>query len=169
MNHKEISVKMILAAWQSGQETIQKSLSVLSDEDMDLELASGRNKVSWVIGHLAAVNDSLLPILGLGEKINEDYYNYFTKNDAAIKSPSVSEMRNYWKETASQLNKKFASLSADGWFEKHSLVSAEDFAKEPHRNKLNVLLSRSSHLQYHLGQLTFVLKSIETKEKINHQ
>ena len=169
MNHKEITVKMILAAWQSGQERIQKSLSVLSDEDMDLEIASGRNKVSWVVGHLAAVNDSLLPILGVGKKLNENYYNYFTKNDAAIKPPSVSEMRNYWKETSSGLSKKIASLSEDAWFEKHSLVSAEDFAKEPHRNKLNVLLSRSSHLQYHLGLLTFILKSIETKEKINHQ
>lgn len=169
MNHTETSVKMILVAWESGQEKIQKSLSILSDEDMDIELASGRNKVSWVIGHLAAVNDSILPVLGLGEKINEDYFNYFVKDDAAIKSPGIAQIRQYWQETSSQLSKKIATLSADDWFEKHALVSAEDFAKEPHRNKLNVLLSRTSHLQYHLGQLTFVLKSIETKEKINQQ
>ena len=167
MNYKEIAVKIVLAAWQSGQERIQKALSALSDEDMDLELASGRNKVSWVVGHLAAVNDSLFPMLGLGEKTNEDYYNYFVKNDVAIKPPSISQIRHYWQETSVQFIKKITTLSADDWFEKHSLVSAEDFSKEPHRNKLNVVLSRSSHLQYHLGQLTFVLKSIETKEKIN--
>ncbi len=167
MNHKEISVKMILAAWQSGQERILKALSVLSDEDMDLELASGRNKVSWAMGHLAAVNDSLLPILGLGEKINEDYFNYFIKDDATIKSPGISQIRHYWQETSSQLSKKITTLSADNWFEKHSLVSAEDFAKEPHRNKLNVLLSRTFHLHHHYGQLAPVLKSIEAKKKVN--
>ncbi len=108
-------------------------------------------------------------MLGLGEKTNEDYYNYFVKNNVVIKSQSISQIRHYWQETSSQLSKKIASLSTDSWFEKHYLVSAEDFAKEPHRNKLNVLLSRTSRLQYHLGQLTFVLKAIEAKEKINQQ
>lgn len=165
MNHKEIAVKMVLAAWQSGQERIQKALSALSDEDMDLELASGRNKVSWVIGHLAAVNDYLFSILEVGEKINEAYCNSFFKNDfTAQTTPSNSQIKAYWQETSSQLNKKITTLSADDWFKKHAFVSTEDFAKEPHRNKLNVLLTRSSHLQYHLGQLTFVLKSIEAKK-----
>ena len=36
--------------------------------------------------------------------------------------------------------------------EAHGL-SAEDFAKEPHRNKISVLLSRNSHLAFHHGQM----------------
>jgi len=34
--------------------------------------------------------------------------------------------------------------------------SAEDFAKEPHRNKLNIIISRTSHLQYHTGQIALL-------------
>jgi hypothetical protein len=32
-------------------------------------------------------------------------------------------------------------------------VSPEDFAKEPHRNRLNVLISRTNHMANHIGQL----------------
>jgi hypothetical protein len=33
-------------------------------------------------------------------------------------------------------------------------VSDEDFEKEPHRNRFTVLLGRTAHLSYHVGQAT---------------
>jgi hypothetical protein len=39
--------------------------------------------------------------------------------------------------------------------EKHTSVSAEDFAKEPHRNRYTILLTRTMHMALHFGQ--FVL------------
>lgn len=45
--------------------------------------------------------------------------------------------------------------------QKHSAVSEEDFAKEPHRNKLNLLLNRTNHLSYHHGQLVFLKEKLE--------
>ncbi len=159
MNAKEkIIIKMILSAWQSGLQGINKTLSVLSDEDLNLEVASGRNKAAWIVGHLAAVNDTLFKILELGEKVNPTYERHFIQGDAGIEIPSVSEIRKYWEDTSTQLNKKIAALTTNDWFQKHSLVSSEDFAKEPHRNKLNVLMSRTSHLAYHNGQLVFLTK-----------
>jgi hypothetical protein len=44
-------------------------------------------------------------------------------------------------------------MKPDDWFAKHTAVSAEDFAKEPFRNKLNIIVTRTTHLQYHIGQL----------------
>jgi len=41
---------------------------------------------------------------------------------------------------------------------KHTSVSEEDFAKEPHRNRLNVLTTRTTHLASHYGQLIFLKK-----------
>ena len=38
------------------------------------------------------------------------------------------------------------------------IVSDEDFAREPHRNKLNVLISQTNHLSYHPGQLSLPAK-----------
>jgi len=46
----------------------------------------------------------------------------------------------------------FASLSAVDWLKKHGAVSEEDFLKEPLRNRLAILLSRTNHLAYHLGR-----------------
>jgi len=159
MNAKEeIIINMILSAWQKGQQGTNKTLSVLSDEDLNLEVASGRNKATWIIGHLAAVNDTLFNILELGEKVNPTYERHFIKGDAGIESPSVPEIRKYWEDTSTQLNKKIAELTTNDWFQKHNLVSSEDFAKEPHRNKLNVLISRTSHLAYHNGQLALLKK-----------
>jgi hypothetical protein len=54
------------------------------------------------------------------------------------------------------LQEHFDTLSTEQWFQRHTAVSEVDFEKEPHRNKLNVLLSRTSHIAYHLGQLVLL-------------
>ena len=58
-----------------------------------------------------------------------------------------------WKKQLQSLAQRLESFSVDEWFEKHTAVSAEDFEKEPNRNKLNVVLTRTTHLAYHTGQL----------------
>lgn len=54
------------------------------------------------------------------------------------------------------LQEKFDNMTSEQWFEKHTAVSEEDFAKEPHRNKLNIIITRTSHLQYHTGQIVLL-------------
>jgi hypothetical protein len=50
-------------------------------------------------------------------------------------------------------------MSSNDWAHRHSAVSEEDFAKDPSRNRFAVLLSRTNHLSYHLGQAVLVPKS----------
>jgi hypothetical protein len=52
----------------------------------------------------------------------------------------------------------FAALPVRDWLKKHDAVSAEDFAKEPLRNRLAVLQSRALHAAGHAGQITLALK-----------
>ena len=54
------------------------------------------------------------------------------------------------------LTNRFNTMQPGEWFEKHNSISAEDFAKEPHRNKLNVIITRSVHQGYHLGQMAYL-------------
>jgi hypothetical protein len=56
------------------------------------------------------------------------------------------------------LAENFAKLTTDAWFERHNSVSAGDFEKERHRNKLNIIINRTNHLSYHNGQLVFLKK-----------
>ena len=46
----------------------------------------------------------------------------------------------------------------DNFFRGLDLVATieEDFIKEPHRNKLNIILTRTTHLSYHTGQLALL-------------
>ena len=44
------------------------------------------------------------------------------------------------------------------WLQRHSAVSAEDFAKDASRNRFAILLSRTNHLSYHLGRTVLGLK-----------
>jgi hypothetical protein len=57
---------------------------------------------------------------------------------------------------------QLASLKPNDWLDRHNAISAEDFKNEPHRNKLNILLIRTSHIAYHLGQLTFLRSQVNS-------
>jgi hypothetical protein len=101
------------------------------------------------------VHDDMLLLLDMGEKLypelNEPFLKQADKVIAQI--PSATELRAFWTKQCEVLKQKFDKLNPADWFEKHTAVSAEDFAKEPHRNKLNIILTRTTHLQYHIGQL----------------
>jgi hypothetical protein len=158
---QEIFIKMVLDAWHSKVNQFDKLLSVLSDEQLMKEVSPGRNRGVYLLGHLTALADSVIPLLGYGEKIAPHLFKPFVqtadKDNGGI--PAVNELREEWTKVKTGLAEKMTGISSNEWFQKHTSISEEDFAKEPHRNKLNVVLSRVSHIDYHLGQLTF-LKTI---------
>ena len=49
-----------------------------------------------------------------------------------------------------------ADLGPEEWFTRHANFSEADFPKVPHRNRLNVVISRTNHLAYHRGQLVLI-------------
>jgi hypothetical protein len=154
---QEVFIKMVLDAWNSKVSQLDKLVSELSDEQLMQEVAPGRNRGIYLLGHLTALADSIFPLLG-HEKLALHLFNPFvlTSDKQTDDLPPVSELRQDWTKVKTALAEKIAAVSPDEWFQKHTAVSEEDFAKEPHRNKLNVILSRVSHVDYHLGQLQFL-------------
>ena len=159
---KEIFVKMALDAWRTQNEKVDKLLGEISDEQLTAETAPGKNTGIYLLGHLAAVNDGLLPLLGLGEKLYPQLEEVFLKNPdkSGLETPSIDELKVFWNEINAKLTNHFSRLSPDEWFAGHTAVSDEDFAREPHRNRLNVLISRTNHQSYHLGQLSLSAKKV---------
>ncbi len=155
MTHVEISVKMILDRWNASIKNCDAQLNSLTDETLLKEIAPGKNRGVYLLGHLIAVHDDMLMLLDMGEKMYPELYEPFVKaaDKATGQIPAVTELRSSWTAQCDVLKQKFETLEPTGWFEKHTAVSAEDFATEPHRNKLNIIITRTSHLQYHLGQL----------------
>lgn len=155
MTTTEISVKMILDRWDASLKNCDILLNHLADETFLKEIAPGKNRGIYLLGHLIAVHDDMLVLLGMGDKLFPELHEPFIKktDKSTFELPSVSELRGFWAKQCEVLKQKFDHLKSDDWFEKHTAVTAEDFAKEPHRNKLNIIITRTSHLQYHLGQL----------------
>ncbi|RPE07907.1 DinB family protein [Chitinophaga lutea] len=154
---QQVFVKMVHDAWHSKLGQFDKLLSELSDEQLQKEVAPGRNRGIYLLGHLTALADSIFPLLGY-EKIAEHLFQPFvhTPDKQTGELPAVSELRQEWTRVKTSLAEKMAAISPEEWFQRHTSVSQEDFEKEPHRNKLNVVLSRTSHFDYHLGQLQFL-------------
>ena len=156
MNSNQTMVKMVFDRWYALIKNFDTILNNITDEQLLQEIAPGKNRGIYLLGHLIAVHDDMLTLLDLGDKIYPEINSTFKSPDKSVKEiPSAKELRAYWSNQNEILTQKFEHLQTGEWFEKHTSVSAEDFVKEPHRNKLNIVITRTSHLAYHLGQ--FVL------------
>jgi hypothetical protein len=162
-SEKQIFVNMVLDAWRTQNLRVDKFLAEVSDEQLAWPAVLGRNSGLYVVGHLTGITDGLLPILGWGERTYPEFEETFVKRpyDPEGKVATAAEVRKAWKRVNEIAEKKFSEIGPDEWFDRHTAVSAEDFAKEPHRNRLNVIVSRTNHQSYHLGQLLFLAKTRE--------
>jgi len=156
----ELVVKTVLSAWETQNTRVNKLVETLSEEMMLSEIAPGKNRGIYLLGHLAAVNDNLMPLLGVGEKLYPQLTPIFLSNpdNRDLTSPSLTELKQYWNKINATLSEYFNKMKPSDWFERHTSISAEDFVKEPHRNKLSVILNRTTHQSYHVGQLMLLQK-----------
>ena len=154
MTNEELYLAVALNGWKGNIERADKMFSGLSEEELLKEVAPGKNRLIYLWGHLTAVHDAMLPLLGFGRRLHPEFDVAFISNPDRTQAeiPSVELVRKAWKEVNGRLFEGFASLSAADWLKKHAAVSQEDFVKEPLRNRLAILLSRTNHLAYHLGQ-----------------
>ena len=160
MTSHKLSVHVAINLWRLVLERANKTLSNLTDDKLLKEVAPGRNRLIYIWGHLTAIHDAMFPILGLGERLHPELDAIFVSSPdkSGAELPPVDELRKCWDEVNGKLLSQFATLSADEWLQRHNAVSEEDYAKDPTRNRLAVLLSRTNHMSYHLGQITLALK-----------
>lgn len=155
MTNDTVFIKMVLDAWHTHIKRTDELFNSLSDEQLMTEVAPGRNRAIYLLGHLAAVHDRILPLLELGDPLYPQLWDPFVErpDKAVAELPATQTLRDYWKEINTNLANNISSMSPEAWFEKHTAVPVEDFANEPHRNKLNIIINRTNHLANHLGQL----------------
>jgi uncharacterized damage-inducible protein DinB len=158
MNSDRTMLKMIFDRWDGAIKDCDTLVSSLTDDQLQKEIAPGKNRGVYLLGHLIAVHDDMLRLLDMGEKqYPEMHKTFITSPDKAVEQiPSAKELRDRWSKQCNMLKQKFESLKPEQWLEKHTAVSAEDFAIEPHRNKLNIIITRTTHLTYHTGQLALL-------------
>jgi hypothetical protein len=160
VNKQTVFIKMALSAWDTYNERVNKLVNFLSDEMLISETAPGRNSGIYLLGHLIAVSDGLFPILGFGERLYPQLDKIFLESPdkSGLEMPGINELKEYWKKVNAKLADHISQLPEDEWFTRHNNVSEADFANEPHRNKLNIIINRTNHTSYHLGQLVYLAK-----------
>ncbi len=158
MNSNQILFKMIFDRWYGAIKSFDTHLNSISDEQLQIEIAPGKNRGIYILGHIIAVHDDMLRLLDKGDRIYPELHKIFIDSpDKTIgEIPATMELRACWKNLCEVMKGKFDTLQPEEWLEKHTSVSAEDFAKEPHRNKLNIVITRTTHLTYHAGQIVLL-------------
>jgi hypothetical protein len=143
-----------LNSWKLVIGRFDQNLAALTDEQLQKRVAPNKNRLFYLVGHLTAVHDRLFPMLGLGERLHPELDEiYVTNPDGALADPlSASDLKKAWTDVNGKLTAAFETFTALDWLAKHTAVSDADFAKDPTRNRLAVVLSRTNHASFHSGQ-----------------
>jgi uncharacterized damage-inducible protein DinB len=152
---KDLFVHMALDAWNVQVKRFNSFLETITAEQIAKEIAPGKNTGMYLLGHLVAVADGMLPLFGIQDKLYPELFEPFVvkADKSGFTFPSFETLKEQWKTVTETLDGHFKNMDTNSWMSRHTSVSEEDFAKEPHRNKMNVLLSRTNHQSYHFGQV----------------
>lgn len=149
------TLQICLLQWNTYNRRMKTVIEEITKANFDKPLVTGGNSPSWILGHLVDTDDELLKILGIRKRMYPELHKIYHHRRGTNQKGHLTkkELLKKWNVILAELDKAFSSMSESDWHARHTLVSAEDFKKEPHRNKLNVMLTRVGHKASHLGQI----------------
>src|SRR3984893_5462848 len=122
MTNEELYLAVALNGWKGNIERADKMFSGLSDQEVLKEIAPGKNRLIYIWGHLTAIHDAMLPLLGVGERLHPEFDVAFVSNpdksQAAI--PSHEHVRQAWETVNGELSKGFEKMSQPDWLQRHA-------------------------------------------------
>ena len=151
----ELFFTTVVSSWKQIVNRLDERLASLDGEQLQKRIAPNKNRLFYLLGHLTAVHDRMLPLLAIGERLHPELDEaYLTKPDQTISDPlSAADLRKAWSEVNAAITSAVEKFSVEDWLKKHTAVSDEDFAKDPTRNRLAVFLNRTNHASFHTGQV----------------
>jgi len=154
MSTENSLIDAALRGWKSNVERVDKLFGTLSPEQLEQQVTPGKNRLIYLWGHLTAVNDGLLPLLGIGERLHPELDAMFiSKADRSVElTVTAQSLKSAWDKINQKLWEGFSKFSPADWAGRHTAVSEEEFKREPNRSKFTVLLGRTAHMSYHVGQ-----------------
>ncbi len=96
-NQNDLAVKIVLNAWYSQLKATDEIFNKLTDEQLMNEIAPNKNRVIYLLGHLTAVHDRMLPMLNFEPQLYVQLNDMFlTKPDKAVTEiPSATNLRGF--------------------------------------------------------------------------
>ncbi|MEZ5294333.1 MAG: DinB family protein [Vicinamibacterales bacterium] len=147
-------------SWTINIGRAEKLFLGLADEEMAKTVAPGRNRLVYLFGHLIAVHDAMLPLLGIGDRLHPELDAAYLEEADSNRADAVppSDLKRFWAEVHTALRTGFERFTPEDWTARHTAMSDADHAANPLRNRLAVLLNRTAHLAYHMGQCALAPK-----------
>ena len=154
MTPNELFIAAAISSWEQIIARVGKLFLSCTEEQLLFEVAPGKNRILYLWGHLAAVDDAMFSVLRLGERLHPELDAVFiAQPDRSMALPAPAGIAKCWESVHTELRARFTALRPGDWLEGHGSVSPEEFERNPTRNRLAVLLSRTNHASYHLGQM----------------
>jgi hypothetical protein len=131
MGNDPSCVALGLKVWKTQIDRADKLFGSLSSEEALREIAPGRNRVLYLWGHLRAIHDAMLPLLGLRERLHPESDVAFVSDPDRSRAdmPSHEQVRGAWNVVNAELWKGCEKMSWPDWVQRHAAVSEEDFAR----------------------------------------
>src|ERR1043166_3093656 len=118
-NQSDFIVKLNVDAWLGQVKRVDGLLEEMNDEQLQQEIAPAKNSGLYLIGHLAAIHDAMLPLLNFQQKLHPELDEVFIKNPdrSGIPKPSAQKIREYWKEINDVLESYFQKMNTNDWLQ----------------------------------------------------
>jgi hypothetical protein len=159
----DVLIESALKVWKLNEIRFARVFHALSEVELQREIAPERNRLIYIWGHVVAVNDGLFPLLGIGPRLYPELENTFLlQPDRTVPDIySGDQMKRASTRVADALWEAFTRWTASEWLALHTGVTAEEFSVNPTRNRFTVMVNRTAHVAYHLGQAVLATKQRE--------
>jgi DinB superfamily len=154
MASDDVLIQTAISSWEQVIKRVAILCLSCSEQQLFVEVAPGRNRMLYLWGHLIALNDAMFRVLRLGERLHLELDAVFiAQPDRSVPLPTSAEIAKCWEDVHTELLSRFKTLSSKEWLDRHGNVSPEEFEQNSTRTRLAVLLGRTNHASYHLGQM----------------
>jgi DinB superfamily len=113
MTPDQILIAGAISSWQQVVARVGGLCSGLSEEQLLVEVAPGKNRVVYLWGHLTAIHDAMFTALRLGERLHPELDGIFiTQPDRSMPLPTSEEIAKCWEAIHAGLLGTFTTLTS---------------------------------------------------------
>lgn len=113
----ELFVTTVVTSWKQIVNRLDERFARLDDEQLQKQIAPNKNRLFYLLGHLTAVHDRMLPLLGIGKRLHPDLDEaYLTNPDQTFSDPlSAADLKKAWSEVNAAITLAVEKFSVDDW------------------------------------------------------
>src|SRR6201997_595518 len=103
MASDEMLIQTAISSWEQVIKRVGTLCLSCSEEQLLVEVAPAKNRISYLWGHLTAVNDAMFSVLRLGERLHPELDTVFiAQPDRSVPLPASTEIAKYWEDRSEE-------------------------------------------------------------------